>query len=83
MYTITNKVYFSQQINKKTVVTTIYANFNRHGQGYVTCGKGTARCHPNDTFVYTAGVSLSTIRAERDLYNKILALEEHDFLENH
>lgn len=79
MYTIINKVYSSQQTDNKTVVTAILVKFNRHGIIRSICAGGTARCHPNDTFVYTAGVILSTIRAEKDLYNQILAIEEDDF----
>lgn len=80
MYAIIDKVHLSQQINNKTVVTTIYAKIKRYGKDYYICGRGEARCHPQDTFVYTAGVSLSTVRAEKDLYNKILSREELDRL---
>lgn len=80
MYTIINKVYSSQQIDNKTVVTTILAKFRRYGIVRSICGSGKARCHPKDTFIYTAGVSLSTVRAEKDLYNQILAIEEEDLL---
>ena len=72
-YTADHFTYFSTLSDERTVTTTITARiFCNKAQVATLSFTGVARCHKNDTFDYTTGVTVSTLRAEQALYNYIV-----------
>lgn len=72
-YTADRFNYGSTRLDDKTVMTTIAARiYCNKAQVAILTFTGVARCHENDTFSYTTGVIISTLRAEQKLYNYLV-----------